>query len=731
MRLKFTLVMAALMLAWAMVWGVAPVQAQSPNQAAGLVRDWYQRYLERDAGAELTAWVELLRRGSAEIDVEAAILGSDEYFQRCRQNPQRFVSTLYADVASRNPSPQELRRGVDRLTTLGNDRTEYAREFIIASRPPAGPGLPGAPNIDPLDTARRLAAAGPLFVDSVHIELAGTSQGRQLEIRGNAMTDVAEELVEILRKDSSNLARVQGALQNIDRAYDALQESLGRPAGTAPAAAAIARQMRGWIVSLQRQLSGPPGPPPGPPGPGGGSDYDVETLSGLVASISRNTQSVIALVARNGGQRDRSFLVRNLESFSSDLDSFESQIERGAPRVRVINQYRLLSEQASSLGNQLAPYPAARTLWVSVGQGVRRIGEALNINGGFVPPITSIDGNLVVAQADRAVAELDAFSSALNPLLLSIPQVPRVHSQARGLRNSLSDVRQLAIRGGDAGDLTRAVEKCGGQFEELNRTWERSLGQIRIFNPPSLRRVGVSIAALQQLVSAGPGGRPQTLVPDLTGYWQFGNRPVEVQPLIIQTNLNLQITNELGEQATGRWIDERTIEARWLGGVMTARVDRDEIVWANRTVWRRLPLTGCWFENGRPVQAVFRNNCIAFIGLDGRVFRGAALEPGLWGVPDLKLTGRWSDRGIAWSSGVNWTDPTWLAGIWDFNGLPCRIAQDGASLNFVNEKGETSRGLILDPRTVQATDWKGLAGTLDRDQLRIRWANGDVWARVR
>jgi len=71
-----------------------------------------------------------------------------------------------------------------------------------------------------------------------------------------------------------------------------------------------------------------------------------------------------------------------------------------------------------------------------------------------------------------------------------------------------------------------------------------------------------------------------------------------------------------------------------------------------------------------------------------------------------------------------------LAGTWQSNGQPCRIAQSGQDLLFINERGGQSRGRIQDKSTVVATDWEGgLVGELSSNKKIISWRNHTVWVR--
>ena len=58
-----------------------------------------------------------------------------------------------------------------------------------------------------------------------------------------------------------------------------------------------------------------------------------------------------------------------------------------------------------------------------------------------------------------------------------------------------------------------------------------------------------------------------------------------------------------------------------------------------------------------------------------------------------------------------------------------QIQQNGSSLTFTNEHGESSPGSFLSSNQVVATGWGNLVGTLvpTADGIRIAWANGTSW----
>ena len=106
--------------------------AGSPE--AGQVRAWYRDYLGREVGPELTAWLAALSGGMSPIDVQATILGSDEFFyRRARRAVVRPGNAASRDLGGAHGG--RLRRWTDRLTQLRGDRFALAREILLTQQP--------------------------------------------------------------------------------------------------------------------------------------------------------------------------------------------------------------------------------------------------------------------------------------------------------------------------------------------------------------------------------------------------------------------------------------------------------------------------------------------------------------------------------------------------------------------------------------------------------------------
>jgi hypothetical protein len=98
-----------------------------------LVQSWYARYLHREPDrCGLESWVLQLRTGSSPGRIEAAFLGSDEYYDIHDRCPRGFVLGMYADVLGRGALPAEVEGWVCRLRR--HCRKDVAKEFLCAAQ---------------------------------------------------------------------------------------------------------------------------------------------------------------------------------------------------------------------------------------------------------------------------------------------------------------------------------------------------------------------------------------------------------------------------------------------------------------------------------------------------------------------------------------------------------------------------------------------------------------------
>jgi len=92
-----------------------------PEEARGVVRGWYERFLEREPDPPSRIWVEKLLRAQRNrlphpgAHVLAEILSTQEYYNKAGNTPEGFVNLLYRQLTGNSPLGGELRYWVNRV----------------------------------------------------------------------------------------------------------------------------------------------------------------------------------------------------------------------------------------------------------------------------------------------------------------------------------------------------------------------------------------------------------------------------------------------------------------------------------------------------------------------------------------------------------------------------------------------------------------------------------------
>jgi hypothetical protein len=111
---------------------VALVFLQSVEYRTLLVQSWYQRFLHRSPTAEELAKLVGMLVGATDEEVEAAILGSDEYYNsRGGGTNAGFVEALYQDILGRAPTDAEAHQW-DVAIGAGATRNEVALQILTS-----------------------------------------------------------------------------------------------------------------------------------------------------------------------------------------------------------------------------------------------------------------------------------------------------------------------------------------------------------------------------------------------------------------------------------------------------------------------------------------------------------------------------------------------------------------------------------------------------------------------
>ena len=95
------------------------------------IREWYRRFLGREpTGREVAVWQSELARGRPLDEVEASILGSNEFFEQNRSDPDQFIDETYRQLKGSVPTPAEHRGLRDRLGEQDGLRFPFALELL-------------------------------------------------------------------------------------------------------------------------------------------------------------------------------------------------------------------------------------------------------------------------------------------------------------------------------------------------------------------------------------------------------------------------------------------------------------------------------------------------------------------------------------------------------------------------------------------------------------------------
>jgi hypothetical protein len=106
-----------------------------PNDpATQLVAIWYQRYLQRQPDAEgLFTHAQVIATQGEHVAL-SGILGSDEYFQICGQDPRSWIVSLYINELNRRPDEFEIQNWYQSLAQCGWNRSKTALDFLCAAK---------------------------------------------------------------------------------------------------------------------------------------------------------------------------------------------------------------------------------------------------------------------------------------------------------------------------------------------------------------------------------------------------------------------------------------------------------------------------------------------------------------------------------------------------------------------------------------------------------------------
>lgn len=484
---------------------LASSSATTYSREADLVRGWYRDYLGRGVGPELTAWVQLLRGGMSHIDVQATILGSDEFYQQKKRDPETFILDTLEGVTWQAPSAATIRLWTDRLNQLRGDRVALAREILLAQNEQQ---QTPASSVTALDQATRLTAASKLLVDNAEFELSGTVQGRQVSLRARALSDASQQLEQQMRVRNIQAAQLNTQFAAVVRSFEAVQQALANPPGTAPSTAGVARRVAALIVEMQVSLRSPTTTPPVTTP--NYQTYNQQQLLAQAESVGRAVQSVIQVLTPSANQDYRfQIALRDLEGLSSRVDAFTDAGRRSASREQLDYDLQTLRAQAERIRPQLfegEPPLFTRLYWLSVEAGLEQLRETLKSTtssgvGGTSPVVTTKPNSGLISLADQATAQIDAFMAGISPLVYGVPDIPRLQRDVRTLRNHLLEFRQMVVEGEPSSELAQTIRHTANDYQSANTRWEQIIVNYRLQNPVQFAPVGASLDRIYQTLT--------------------------------------------------------------------------------------------------------------------------------------------------------------------------------------------------------------------------------------
>ncbi|MCU0879242.1 MAG: hypothetical protein MUF06_15775 [Pirellulaceae bacterium] len=491
---------------------LSPFGTTSAGGDSAQVRAWYRDYLGREPGPELSAWVQLLRSGTSPLEVQAAILGSDEFYNQKGRDVQSFVLETLQSVTWQEPTASELRRWTDRLTALRGDRIALAREILLAyDRPGIGPSVPARPSV--ADSATRLVSVTRILPDTISVEIGGTSQGRQAGLKAQALWEASEQFRRIVAVTGFRPTDATLTLQGVQRTVTALQATLNNPPGTAPSAASLLRQIEGIIAEAQAALrpAGSSVPTTLPTGSAGAnSASQAERLMNEADAASRRIDSIIqSFEAQTPPSYNYAIVVRELDGLAGRLTSVKSAIRSGVSNHSLAWDVQSLLEQAERIGPQVLegnPPPFTRLFWTSVESSLEQMGEILGVERfeATVLRPTPMTPSLLPL-VDQAISRADVFLTGTQPLVFSIREVPRVQTDVKALKTRLLSLRQETLDGQPAAVLLDTLHSMVDDYSAAYSRWGQIAASYNLVNPPRLSPLGETLNEIERILGEQAG----------------------------------------------------------------------------------------------------------------------------------------------------------------------------------------------------------------------------------
>ena len=497
-----------------------PAAAQSIDMT-GFVRGLYRDYLGREPSPEeQVAWVRALQRGNAASEVHAFIMASDECFDRYRRDVYAWIRGCYAIVLNRGPAERDLVFWSDKLARLGGDRLRWGREFLRGADWQS-PSFANPPVIvPPADLPTRLVTTCELLVGAVTSEIPGQRGWLAYTQANNLLTSVRANRLLLSNPNGNPLAYNQ-AVVSLQTANDALRTTLSQSGAAVPTSRQYADQIYNLLLALRESGPSVPLPLPFPPpvNPGGLDPVTFDRLQILLRNLNQ-TGTQFVYVVRNTYPRDWTVerLQGNGEDFLAEIDRFRSQVRLGGAVADLRTGYSNLRIQADRISAQMRRNNYDRRIqqsWYDTVLTFNKLAEPLGFAamelseswqpvpiigvGGTAPlpinlggPSAPTVGQTVLRNLDESISQCDIASAALTPYAYQNPLIVSVQNELRTLRNSLVDLRRLAVQGSSRSQMVQALTHAAEDARRVQALWNR------LVNGPGVPRDLPDLTAFQR-----------------------------------------------------------------------------------------------------------------------------------------------------------------------------------------------------------------------------------------
>ncbi|QVL33230.1 DUF4214 domain-containing protein [Telmatocola sphagniphila] len=473
------------------VLATSPTIATDPRfDAAQFVRSVYLSYLDREPDAAGVAnLVQQLRNGTTPSDIKASILSSQEFYQRCQNNPRLWVASLYAKVLNRNGKPFEINQWMDRINVNNGDRLLVAREFLAT---PEANGISGNIIPPPIveDIPAKLVSVAHQLHQSVQSEIP-PALSNLARVQANNYLKTCISSQPILTNPAANPILAQQSLVNCERALIAFRTTLNDLPVSAPMSRRRLQQSNELLEAIRNGLTGgvviqpPVVPPIGP----GFDNPGYEFFSRQMAELARDSSQMVYLIRTILGRSlTYTQLLNEMENFSANVDRARDKLRNGITLLQFQADIQALRKQANSINSRFnAGIVDSRVTetWYATNRVLNQIAERAGLNGGsyinpnstpvisptfnqlpyqVVPNNSAPPRSKVIELIDQALSQTDTILIANNALLFQYPSLARYLAQMKSFRASLVSFRADAISGMNPTLLSQRVEQLNASL---------------------------------------------------------------------------------------------------------------------------------------------------------------------------------------------------------------------------------------------------------------------------